>query len=143
MFVNDLPSGTLSMETYGLAHPEADRPPRQLGSSSHLQKAMAKREIAFHCEVEIARLELNRPLPRVKPRLFFLQVHSMMDKRRRETKDNCIRRVGCNNSSGILTVVRFVTRLEDVANVGFIRFRLDLHRCSCHDVSSSCWFVQK
>jgi hypothetical protein len=85
---------------------------------------MAKGLVAANGYAEIARLTINRPLPRVEPRLLLLEIHSPMGKRRRQIKYGCVLRIRRNESSGVLAVMGLVDTFDERPDIGFISLSL-------------------
>src|SRR6266478_2794567 len=100
----------------------------RLRSSAQPVEPMAEGKVAAHGNVEIARLTIDWPFPRVEPCLLFLKIDSTMGKRRREITYDCVRHVRCNDSGGILVVMRLVNTLDQRPDIGFI-FRTLRFQC--------------
>jgi hypothetical protein len=66
---------------------------------------VAEGEIATHGNVEIARLTINWPFPRVEPRLLCLYIRPTMTKRRRQITNNRILRIRRDDSGGVLPMI--------------------------------------
>src|SRR5216683_3383414 len=80
------------------------------------------------CALPISRLTIDWPFPRVEPCLLFLKIDSTMGERRREITYDCVRHVRCNDSGGILVVMRLVNTLDQRPDIGFI-FRTLRFQC--------------
>jgi hypothetical protein len=103
-------------------------------------EAMAEGKVTANGDAEIARLKIDRPFPRVEPRLqFFSEIDSTMGKRRREIKYDCVSRIRCNDGSGILAVMGLVNSLDERPDCGFIFRRLIFQSCGCHCLVSFSW----
>jgi hypothetical protein len=90
---------------------------------------MTEGEVAAHGNVEIARLTIDWPFPRVKPRLLCPEFHSMMGKWRREITYDRVLRIRRNESSGILVEMRFVEGLDERPDIDFIFRRVGFQCC--------------
>ena len=122
--MDDPPDAPISKQAHRCPHPETDRPASRLGSSAKPVEAMAKGEVAADGYAEIARLPIDRPLPRVEPRLLLLEIHSTMGKGRREIEYGCVLRVRRNDTSGVLVVMGVVDTFDERADIGFISLSL-------------------
>jgi len=72
VFVDDPPSAPISIQAHRCAHPKTDWLADALFGPAKAQEAMAEGEVDANGNVEIARLLIDWPFPRVEPSLHFL-----------------------------------------------------------------------
>src|ERR1700735_106345 len=93
VLVHNPPAGSVALETNRLAHPEANRLLDSLLVAGHPHITMTERDVARNRDLEIMRLNPDRPVPRIQPLLRFRNVDAMMHERRSKTKNGRIRRI--------------------------------------------------